>query len=110
MSYTCPGCRSVHPSVAAAAACCECDYIECPLTELPDHALLGGGQGNYSFGTAFTGNWELVLNGTRPPEPVRVYPFPPLVGKAVFALWQDRYLQGKTDAQSAMRKALGLSE
>lgn len=107
MSYICSNCCKAHDTFEAAGDCCRADFVECPLSELPDDAALGHGQA-YSYGKAFTGRWELVLNGRPATEPVRVYPVPPVLSKMISQLADDRYKDGAAAAKLAMRQALDL--
>jgi hypothetical protein len=107
VSYTCSNCCKAHDTFEAAGDCCRADFVECPLSELPDDAALGHGQA-YSYGKAFTGRWELVLNGRPATEPVRVYPVPPVLSKMISQLADDRYKDGAAAAKLAMRQALDL--
>lgn len=109
MSYTCPTCKLKYEHFKPAGLCCQSDFVECPLSELPPDAEFGGGPGHYSYGTVFTGRWELVLNGSPSHEPVRVYPLPPLISKMISTLADARYAQGVTNAQAEMRRAFGMS-
>lgn len=107
MSYICSNCRKAHDTFEAAGDCCRADFVECPLSELPDDAALGHGQA-YGYGKTFTGRWELVLNGRPATEPVRVYPVPPVLSKMISQLADDRYKDGAAAAKLAMRQALDL--
>lgn len=107
MSYICSNCRKAHDTFEAAGDCCRADFVECPLSELPDDAALGHGQA-YSYGKAFTGRWELVLNGRPATEPVRVYPVPPVISKMISQLADDRYKDGAAAAKLVIRQALDL--
>lgn len=105
--YRCGGCKGSFESFSAAAKCCTADYVECPLSDLPADAELGAGKA-YSYGTVFTGGWEIGHNHGTPDQPVKVYPLPPLVRSAMDHLCADRYEAGQADAKAAIRTALGV--
>lgn len=108
-NYTCPTCRKRHLTFEAAGVCCHADFVECPMSDLPEDAEFGGGKGRYSYGTVFSGRWELVLNGTPDDQPVRVYPLPSLMSKMVKAFADARYLDGAEEVRSSMRRLLGVA-
>ncbi|MBX8557030.1 hypothetical protein K5D43_21370 [Pseudomonas cichorii] len=105
--YRCGGCKKSFATFSAASACCTADYIECPLSDLSSDAELGPGKA-YSYGTVFTGGWEIVHNHGVFGQPVMVYALPPLVNRAMEHLCAARYETGQLDAKAAMRNALGL--
>lgn len=72
MIFTCPGCRTEHQNFHDAGACCSADHVECPLTELPSAGDQVGPGCTFSYGTVFSGRWELVRNDTPVFEPTRV--------------------------------------
>lgn len=107
-NYVCGDCKAPFHSFDEAAMCCKADHVECPLSDLPEDAELGQDKA-YGYGTVFSGRWEIVHNHGTPKQPVRVYPLPALVGKAMAHLVESRYEAGQLDAKAAVRKALGLN-
>ena len=108
-TYICPSCEKKHDSFDVACSCCNADWVECPLSDLPADAEFGGGEGKYGYGTIFSGRWELVLNGTPHTEAARVYPMPALMSKMVMELSSARYEQGAQEAKQRVRQALGIT-
>ena len=106
--YACGKCKIPRPQFVAAKQCCNADHVLCPLEDLPQDAIIGHGM-QYNYGKAFTGNWELVHNHGVPTDPMRVYPLPALVAKAMESMFRDRFEEGRDSAQQQMRVALGMS-
>ncbi|MBN4180666.1 hypothetical protein [Pseudomonas savastanoi] len=105
--YRCGSCKNTFIQFSAAAACCNADHVECPLSDLPVDAELGHGKA-YGYGTVFSGGWEIVHNHGTPDQPVPVYPLPQLVRSAMTHLCDSRYGAGKDEAKAEIRKALGV--
>ncbi len=93
MSYVCPSCRKEHDVFIEAGDCCHANFVECPLSELPENAELGFVNGTYAYGTVFTGRWELVLHGCLKEEPTRVYPLPLVVSEMVSELAEGKLVK-----------------
>lgn len=107
--YGCGNCGKGWAAYSLAGKCCDSDHVRCPLSELPEDAYLGNGL-DYSYGKAFTRNWELVFNKGLHNEATRVYPLPPLVAKMVEDIYRTRNEQGMETARKQMRVALGISQ
>lgn len=105
--YRCGSCKNAFIQFSAAATCCNADHVECPLSDLPVDAELGQGKA-YTYGTVFSGGWEIVHNHGTPDLPIRVYPLPQLVRSAMTHLCDSRYSAGKDEAKAEIRKALGV--
>ena len=107
-NYRCGDCKASFQGFDEAAECCKAEHVECPISDLPADADLGDGKA-YTYGSVFSGVWEIVYNHGAPDQPVRVYPLPALVGRAMTNLFEARYEAGQMDAKTAMRKALGIN-
>ena len=111
MIYRCTVCQTGHDTFNLAYKCCKADFIECPLSEIPDYAELLSNNGNYTFGKNFnnTNGWFIGLCNNQPlTEPSRIYFLPPIVSKLIDNIYSIQYKKGKTDAQRIIQKALGL--
>jgi hypothetical protein len=109
MTYTCTECRKTHDTFDRACECCKADFIECPLSEIPDDAELFIDNGKYVYGSNFiVDGWFIGLAQTPTDEPSRIYNLPPLVSKIIDKIYRDQYEKGNDDARQSIRKALGL--
>jgi hypothetical protein len=85
------------------------DFVYCPFEELPaDADPTAERPSKYSFGSDVFGHSEHWIIAENDTDPVKVYKVPMPATRIMKMIFDDRFAQGQSDAQQAIRRALGL--
>lgn len=109
-NFICGQCHKAHIDFDGANLCCHADHVICPISALPEQGEIGVGEdlGGLSYGSVYTGAWELVERSKDKSEAVRVYPIPHLLAKLYQELYWVRYQAGQRAAQDKVLAVLDL--
>lgn len=107
-NFICGQCQKAHQDFDGANACCGADHVICPISALPEQGdvVVGDDVGGLSYGSFYTGAWELVERSKNKSEAVRVYPIPNLLAKLYQELYWVRYQAGQRAAQDKVLAVL----